>query len=172
MDLEGLLAHSVRIVTMVGVIIGAIQLYRQVREHKTSFEDGFAKEYRELLTQIPVKAMLGDEMSPEDLERHLQVFYHYFDLCNEQAFLARAGRIRARTWRFWREGIEDNLNRPAFRQAWEFIAPRTPNDFTELRKLLSRRRKTAALQQERRASSDHVAAPSSAIASSRTRASP
>jgi hypothetical protein len=140
MDLEAALAHAVRIVTMVGVIIGAIQLLRQVREAKTAFEDGFAKEYRDLLSRIPVRAMLGEEMTPEDFERHLHVFYHYFDLCNEQAFLARARRIRARTWRFWREGIEDNMTRPAFRQAWDHINPRALSDFSELRKLLERRK--------------------------------
>ena len=141
MDLEAALAHAVRIVTMVGVIIGAIQLLRQVREAKTAFEDGFAKEYRELLANIPVRAMLGEQLGAEELQKHLHLFYHYFDLCNEQAFLARAGRIRTRTWRFWCEGIQDNMTRPAFRQAWEFIEPRSPTDFTELRKLLARRRK-------------------------------
>ena len=136
MELEAALAHGVRIVTMVGVIIGAIQLFRQVRERQTSFEDSFAKEYRELLASIPVKAMLGDRFDPAELEANLAAFYHYFDLCNEQAFLARDRRIRARTWKFWREGILDNFTRAAFGQAWEHIEPRSPNDFTELRKLL------------------------------------
>ena len=64
-----------------------------MREAKTAFEDGFAKEYRELLANIPVRAMLGEQLSAEELQKHLHLFYHYFDLCNEQAFLARAGRI-------------------------------------------------------------------------------
>lgn len=141
MELEAALAHGVRIVTMVGVIIAAFQLFRQVRERQTSFEDGFAKEYRELLASIPVKAMLGAQLESAELEANLAAFYHYFDLCNEQAFLARDRRIRARTWTFWREGILDNFTRPAFSQAWDSIEPRSPSDFTELRKLLARRRK-------------------------------
>ncbi|MGH6949799.1 MAG: hypothetical protein ACREH4_02940, partial [Vitreimonas sp.] len=141
MDTEAMLAHAVRIVTMVGVIIAAVQLFRQVREHRTAFEDRFAKEYRELLASIPVKAMLGERLDVTELETSLPLFYHYFDLCNEQAFLARTRRVRPRTWRFWREGIEDNLERPAFRQAWDFIEPRTPSDFSELRTLIARRRK-------------------------------
>jgi hypothetical protein len=140
MDMEAWLAHSVRFVTMAGVVIAAIQLIRQVSEQKTAFEDGFAKEYRELVATIPVKAMLGEELVAADLEAHLDEFYHYFDLCNEQAFLARLGRIRRRTWKFWREGIEDNLARPAFRQAWDHIQSRAPGDFTELRRLLRRRK--------------------------------
>jgi hypothetical protein len=146
MDLEAALAHGVRIVTMVGVIIAAVQLFRQVREHRTAFEDRFAKEYREILARIPVKAMLGERLDAAELETSLQLFYHYFDLCNEQAFLSRRRRIRQRTWRFWREGMLDNFTRPAFRQAWDYINPRALSDFSELRKLLERRKqaKTAA----------------------------
>ena len=62
--------------------------------------------------------------------------YHYFDLCNEQAFLHNNGRISSKTWLFWREGIASNLARPAFARAWCEIAARANGDFSELRELL------------------------------------
>lgn len=132
----GHLDSFVSLATVVGVGIAADQLFRQVSEHKAAFEDSFAKEYREIVAKIPVEAMLGDELSAADLRAHLDEFYNYFDLCNEQVFLANNGRIRRKTWEFWREGMLDNFRRAAFRSAWQHIEQRAKSDFSALRPIL------------------------------------
>src|SRR4030042_6718978 len=88
--------------TAAGVIFVAVQIWQSRSQGVTTFEDSFAKEYRELSRRIPTHALLGAPLSDEEKERHLDEFWHYFDLSNEQTFLRQIGRIRTATWIFWR----------------------------------------------------------------------
>jgi hypothetical protein len=114
---------------MAGVIVGAIglvftgwQLAIHAKVARTAFEDGFAKEYRAVIKDIPTKALLGRKLTPQERVDSLDDFYHYVDLCNEQAYLSETHRISKRTWKEWREGIRGNLSKPEFRRAWSYIA--------------------------------------------------
>ena len=123
-ELLELLSLSASVATTVGVIVGASQLLHWVQKSASAFEDGFAKEYRALVANIPTKAFFGEDLSEEEFERSLDEFYHYFDLCNEQAFQYEQGRVRRKTWRFWKEGMQENLRLPTFQRAWRHIAQR------------------------------------------------
>lgn len=119
--------------TAVGVLVGVWQLRHSHIQKITEFEDSFAREYRELAGRLPTKALLGEELTQEEYLAAFDEFYHYFDLCNEQVFLRETRRITRKTWEFWRQGIEANLKRPAFRRAWREIAAKAGADFSELR---------------------------------------
>jgi hypothetical protein len=80
--------------------------------------------------------LLGKRLSEQELSDSLRTFYNYFDLSNEQAFLAAQGRLRKATWKNWREGIEQHLTRPGFADAWRRLAPDLDGSFDELKKLL------------------------------------
>lgn len=121
--------------TAFGVLLAVWQLWLAHRQSVTNFEDIFAREYRELAATLPIKALLGEQLSGDEHQKHLDEFYHYFDLCNEQAFLHQRGRITSATWKFWHDGIASNLRRPAFKRAWSEIAARANGDFSELRAL-------------------------------------
>lgn len=121
--------------TTVGVFLAARQLKLTKKHAVTSFEDSFAKEYRTLASQLPLRVFLGEELDDEEHFAYLDTMYQYFDLCNEQAFLHKSGRISDETWQFWQVGIETNLRRPAFGRAWSEISEKTKNDFSELRRI-------------------------------------
>jgi hypothetical protein len=70
------------------------------------------------------------------IRNQLRAFYNYFDLSNEQAFLADRKRLRHETWQNWKEGIEENMGRPAFRQAWQLLEPDLDGSFTDLKGLI------------------------------------
>jgi len=123
------------IATAFGVAFAAWQLWLTHKQSVTTFEDSLAKEYRELAASLPTKALLGDDLTDDEHKRYFDKFYRYFDLCNEQAFLHQSGRVSKATWRFWNDGIVSNLRQPAFRRAWNEIAARTNDDFSELRTL-------------------------------------
>jgi len=123
------------IATAVAVIVAAWQLWLAHRQSVTTFEDSLAREYREIAASLPTKALLGEELSEEEYKEHFDEFYHYFDLCNEQAFLHQRGRIRRSTWKFWHDGMASNLKRPAFKRAWNEICERSNSDFSELREI-------------------------------------
>ena len=128
-DIVSLIANGF---TALGVIAAAWQIRLTHKQAVTSFEDAFAKEYRELASKLPTKAFLGEPFSEEEHIRHFDEMYHYFDLCNEQAFLRHAGRISDATWKFWLDGISSNMKRPAFARAWNEISTRADGDFEEL----------------------------------------
>lgn len=119
----------------VGVAIAGWQLKLLLQQSVTSFEDGLVDEYRGIAKELPLDALLGVDMSGPDVTLALPAFYRYFDLCNQQVFLHKQGRIRSETWALWRDGIESNLRRPAFARAWAEIAAKAIGDFDELRAL-------------------------------------
>lgn len=124
------------IATAIGVIFAAIQLHHSRAQAVTTFEDGFAKEYRELARRIPVRALLGVELTEEEKKEHLDEFWHYFDLCNEQIFLRQIGRISTETWVYWSDGISSNFRKPAFQWAWKELEDMKTTEYIELRRLL------------------------------------
>jgi len=127
------LSEIANIATTAGVLVTAWQLILIKRLSVTSFEDSFAKEYRELAATLPTKALLGEALTDEEHYQYFDEMYHYIDLCNEQVFLHNVGRISDKTWAFWKAGITSNLRRPAFDRAWAEIAARASGDFSELR---------------------------------------
>lgn len=125
------------VATAFGVGIGAVQLIIGQRQTVTAFEDSLNREYRKLASTIPTQALLGEDLDDEAHEKHLDEFYHYFDLCNSQVFLRQKKRISRKTWEFWCDGIRSNMERPAFTRAWKNISARAGDDFAELKQLIA-----------------------------------
>ena len=126
----------VPILGVTGLGIGAYQLRHTRQQALTTFEDSLAREYRELVNQIPTMALLSEPLPEDEQDKAFDDFYHYFDLSNEQVFLRQINRISPGTWKYWRAGIKSNVHRPAFKCAWEKISSQAPEDFSELRRLM------------------------------------
>lgn len=118
------------------MIIAVFELNASKHHARTAFEDDLSREYRATIADLPPEAFYA----ASDLrltDRTRQVFYRYFDLCNEQLFLAKNGRVSSETERQWRDGIRGNLELPAFRRAWIEINAHIPQDFfDDLRELI------------------------------------
>ncbi len=117
----------------VGIIIAIIQIKQTKQQAITAFEDEMARQYRDIIQRVPVKALLNEELSEKVFEVALNELYNYIDLTNEQVFLRQQNRIREETWKSWRDGIKSNLSLPAFKKAWEIIKEKVPHNFEELR---------------------------------------
>ena len=63
--------------TLIGVVIAVVQLFRGVSQQKTNFEDSLTKEYREIIHRIPYKAMIGDEIDDEESYKTFNEIYNY-----------------------------------------------------------------------------------------------
>ena len=118
--------------------IGVFFAFGQLRVSKNiaqlQFEDGLAKEYRELAGRIPTTALLGHPLSEDQYLAAFDEFYRYVDLSNEQVSLRQRGRIGRAVWLYWSSGIQANLNLPAFKRAWTEIQSQC-GSFQELRRL-------------------------------------
>jgi hypothetical protein len=93
------------------------------------------REYRQIVAEIPVGALLGAEPELPMPTELLGVFYRYVDLTNQQVFLRSQQRVSAATWANWRDGIAHQLRRPALAAAWTQSKHDAPEDFVELRQL-------------------------------------
>jgi hypothetical protein len=131
------LAAAGTIATAAAVWVGIRQVKaaeHEIEETKkqalTSFEDDLTCEYRSIVGELPAEAFYIDgELELNEAKR--RAFYRYFDLSNEQLFLARLGRVSQATCEQWRDGIVGNLRLPAFRAAWHDVEPHIPKDFFE-----------------------------------------
>lgn len=123
------------ITTALGVGVAAYQLRVTRKQNVTAFEDSLTVQYRQVASTLPLRALLGESLTDGEHKYYLPFFYRYFDLCNEQVFLHKTGRITESTWEFWKDGILTNLRRPAFARAWVEIANRAKDDFDELKSL-------------------------------------
>jgi hypothetical protein len=117
-----------------GVVFAVIQLRLTKRIHQRQFEDSLAKEYRDLISRIPTKALLGSGLSPSEFEECFDELFRYIDLSNEQVALRRCGRVSDEVWESWASGIKFNLGLPAFRKAWEQVRHSNTGQFEELQR--------------------------------------
>lgn len=114
MSTSDTLASAANLATAAGVLLAAWQLYLAKGQAESQFEDSLNAQYRSMLEELPLNALLGRRLNHDEITAQLPVFYRYFDLCNEQAFLFKERRVREETWTNWREGIEQNIARPGF----------------------------------------------------------
>lgn len=132
-----ILSATASVATAIGVFVAVWQIRVQLRQDATEFEDDLDKEAREISLAIPMPALLGEDLSPDEQTRALDQFHRYFDLCNQQIFLRQSGRISDARWDTWVDEIAINLAKPAFHAAWTDIKRRAPAEFVLLRRLES-----------------------------------
>src|SRR5215213_2003423 len=122
-------------VTSVGVFLAWGQIRESRRINRTQFEDSLAQHYRQIIHEIPIRALLGEKLKADELEESLKSFYRYIDLTNDQIFLRQQGRVSEQTWENWRDGIKTLMLMPAFDEAWKQIKDKPTTKFDELREL-------------------------------------
>ncbi len=121
--------------TSVGVLFAGWQLWQTKKQAITSFEDQLTKEYRQLIREIPVSALFGQELPDDNYLEVREYIYNYIDLSNEQVFLHKIGRVSKDSWEYWRDGIRSNLSLPVFNRVWNEVKKEVPKSFQELREL-------------------------------------
>jgi hypothetical protein len=133
------IASAASALVSAGAAYGVFLAYRQLRLTKEvaqlQFEDGMAKEYRELMEGIPAKALLGQSLSDDEYQETFDEFFRYIDLSNEQVSLRKRERISPTVWASWASGIQSNLDLPSFKRAWTEIKESKTSSFQELRRL-------------------------------------
>lgn len=126
---------AANVATAFGVALAAVGLWVTKAQAVTAYEDSISTEYRQLVKCIPVKALLGENLTDAEANNSLAAIYNYIDFTNEQIYLRQQGRIRKATWESWSEGIAVNMRRAVFQEAWEKIKAKSPGSFVELRTL-------------------------------------
>lgn len=116
-------------------MVAVWQIIRNNIQQKTNFEDLLSKEYREITRRIPYTALVGDELKDDEKCKAYNEIFNYMDLCNEQIFLRKSGRVRKNTWVNWQEGMKTNFSLPVFENASSEVFYKLSNNFEELKKV-------------------------------------
>ena len=119
--------------TAFGVVIAICQIWRNIEQSKTAFEDSLSKEYREIIRSITYNALIGEPIAEDEKEHEFNKIYNYMDFCNEQIFLRKNGRIRKNTWMDWQDGMKINFSLPIFGETSKKVFDKLPDIFHELR---------------------------------------
>ena len=133
--LNGKLPEWISAAGAVAAVFGLGFVWKQIKLTKDiaqlQFEDALEKEYRELVSGIPTKALLDSDLDDTEYAQAFDEFFRYFDLSNRQIELRKEGRIGDATWNNWRLGIKFNMSQPAFKKAWSDVKTRTKDHATE-----------------------------------------
>jgi hypothetical protein len=62
-----------------------------------------------------------EELEPTERDRHLNIARSYFNLCSEEFYLHRRGRIDRDTWGIWCRGMRDTMRSSWLRTTWDKI---------------------------------------------------
>lgn len=93
----------------------------------------YTRRYSEIMDGLPFEARRpGGNFSLSGLpdperQRVLGITRKYLNLCSEDLFLTRKGKIDKETWTIWKTGIKDTMRLPCFQGAW--TALRAEYDF-------------------------------------------
>ncbi len=93
----------------------------------------YTRRYSEIMEALPFEARRrrGNfdlaALSAPVRERVLGAMRKYLNLCSEELYLHRKGRIDREAWSIWRIGIGDTVCLPCFQQAWTLL--RTEYDY-------------------------------------------
>ena len=79
--------------TAIGVTVVGRQLMVSKHLARTALEDQLNTQYREIVHQLPISALLGDALADYEYVAALPVLYQYIDLSYEQVYLHTCGRI-------------------------------------------------------------------------------
>jgi hypothetical protein len=133
--LNGKLPEWISAIGAISAVVGLGFVWKQMKLTKDiaqlQFEDALEKEYRELVSSIPTKALLDSDLDDVDYAETFDEFFRYFDLSNRQIELRKENRIGDATWNNWRLGIKFNMSQPAFNKAWGDVKVRTEEHAAE-----------------------------------------
>lgn len=136
MSVADVVSTAANVATAVGVIGLGFQLWLNRRQMVLGFERTFVDRYERIIRDVPLPLLLGDNFEPNRDGEVLRAFFDYFELCEEEMYFRRVGKVSTSTWCDWWEGITLNLRRQAFRTAWEHLKERVnlaPGSFGQVR---------------------------------------
>ena len=117
------LADVASVATAVGLFAIFYQLGLTRRQLRAGFEQTFVDRYLAIAARIPLELILGETARLDAASE--RALYDYFELCEEELYYRRGGRVSRGTWLEWWDGIALNFMRPGFRAAWVGLKDRT-----------------------------------------------
>ena len=92
---------------------------------RLNFFADYTKRYQEIMLNLPDDISLSsfsfNDLSSKEKSQAYRYMRAYFDLCSEEYELFLLGHIDLKTWNNWKQGINSNLSKNAFQEAWKHV---------------------------------------------------
>jgi len=101
------------------------------------FYSRFVERYEEILLKLPSNIYSKDFNYNEiqDKESFLRAMRSYFDLCSQEYYLYKKGKLKEEIWKEWEEGIDSSIKLSAFKNAWIEL-PNSQSTYNDFRKFM------------------------------------
>jgi hypothetical protein len=98
-------------------------LQQQNEQIRHNYFSTYTQRYQEISLNFPVNIndanFSYEALDKKERDNALRYMRVYFDLCSEEFFLNERGHIDEDVWKEWKQGMEFNFNKTAFKSAWE-----------------------------------------------------
>jgi hypothetical protein len=127
MDLEALAAVSQLVAVPIAAIAIIVSL-KGIRDQLwLSMFSEYTRRFGEIMDGLPFEARRpGSEFRLSSLnlserEHVLSVMRRYLNLCSEEHYLYRRGKVDRETWGIWQSGIRETTRFPCFQESWDAL---------------------------------------------------
>lgn len=127
MTMDTIIALGTVALVLATIIVGIWSLKSVSRQLWLQTFSEYTRRYSEIMNELPSEARRpgGEfslaELSPGDRGRTLNTMRRYLNLCSEELYLYKRGRVDGETWDVWKAGIRDTIRLPWFQTAWDFL---------------------------------------------------
>jgi hypothetical protein len=126
-DVIQIVSTAILVVSIIIAYYFSSKTLKEVRDQmQISVFSEYTMRYSEIIRDLPdaasnEKLSALEEASQEEKNRIMGLMRAYFDLCSEEYYLNKMGRIDQETWSRWERGLFYTVRLATFVDAWESI---------------------------------------------------
>jgi hypothetical protein len=111
------------------IISNIFQMRQFNRQLKLNFFSEYTRRFQDTILNLPEQIydpnFTLSQLAGEKREITLKYLRVYFNLCAEEYYLFKEGKVDKYIWQTWSRGFESFLQKRAFRDAWHIIESET-----------------------------------------------
>ncbi len=114
------------VLALLALLFGVFKLFFQMKkqfEFQVFIE--YTKRYQEIMIQFPEdvfsESFSFEKINTVEKNKIIKIMRLYFDLCSEELFLYKDGKISEKVWNEWKDGMKYSLSKKIFRDSWKNI---------------------------------------------------
>lgn len=130
LTLSDLLQIATTLALSAAVIVSFYFSSRTLREirnqQRISIFSEYTGRFSYIIRELPysafdTKASALKTLSKDERGRTMALVSSYFDLCSEEYYLSKLGKVDSETWSLWERGLVHTVRLPTFRDVWKKI---------------------------------------------------
>lgn len=124
MNWELIITSTLALITMLIIVYWNNRQYKQMQDQlRSDFFADYTERFHNIVLHLPINyddpTFSMKSLSNQAQETTIRYIRIYFDLCSEEYFLHKKGRLEDEVWKEWLQGMKYTMNLPVFKQIWD-----------------------------------------------------